>query len=147
MIHREIVGGFIISSDDKILLGKTGVYSGLWVVPGGGIDHGETKLEALRREILEETGIDIDGMKIEDMKVDLTGESEKNLRDTGERVHVKMRFHNYRISVPLPADKAKIKATDDLVDATWFSRQELPKLNLSPPTVSSLQKLGYLISY
>jgi 8-oxo-dGTP pyrophosphatase MutT (NUDIX family) len=146
-IHREIVGGFIISSDDKILLGKTGVYSGLWVVPGGGIDPGETKLEALRREILEETGIDIKGMKIVDMKVDLTGESEKNLRGTGERVHVKMRFHNYRISVPLPADKVKIKATDDLVAATWFSRQELPKLNLSPPTVSSLQKLGYLISY
>jgi 8-oxo-dGTP pyrophosphatase MutT (NUDIX family) len=146
-IHREIVGGFIISSDDKILLGKTGVYSGLWVVPGGGINPGETKLEALRREILEETGIDTDGMKIEDMKVDLTGESEKNLRDTGERVHVKMRFHNYRISVLLPAYKVKIKTTDDLVDATWFSRQELPKLNLSPPTVSSLQKLGYLISY
>jgi 8-oxo-dGTP diphosphatase len=146
-IHREIVGGFIISSDDKILLGKTGVYSGLWVVPGGGINPGETKLEALRREILEETGIDTDGMKIEDMKVDLTGESEKNLRDTGERVHVKMRFHNYLISVLLPAYKVKIKTTDDLVDATWFSRQELPKLNLSPPTVSSLQKLGYLISY
>jgi hypothetical protein len=69
------------------------------------------------------------------------------LRDTGERVHVKMRFHNYRISVLLPAYKVKIKTTDDLVDATWFSRQELPKLNLSPPTVSSLQKLGYLISY
>jgi len=143
-IEREIVGGFIISSDDKILLGKTGVYSGLWVVPGGGIDPGETKLEALRREMLEETGIDIRDAKIEDMKVDLIGESEKVLRDTGEKVHVKMRFHNYKISLAQPADKIEIKMTDDLSGAAWFSRAELSKLELSPPTISSLKKLGYL---
>lgn len=143
-IKRDIVGGFIFSSDDKVLLGKTGVYSGLWVVPGGGIDHGETKLEALRREMFEETGIDIRGAKIEDMKVDLTGESEKILRDTGERVFVKMRFYNYRISLPQLAHKIEVQMTDDLKDGAWFSREQLPGLDLSPPTENSLRKLGYL---
>ena len=61
-IQRDIVGGFIFSADGKLLLGKNrkgGVYEGLFVVPGGGVDTGETKPQALRREMLEETGIDI----------------------------------------------------------------------------------------
>ena len=51
-IHRDIVGGFIFSSDSKLLLGKSrkgGVYAGNWIIPGGGIDEGETQLEALAR--------------------------------------------------------------------------------------------------
>lgn len=47
-ISREIVGGAIISSDDKVLLGhnrEDGAYEGLVVVPDGGVDDGETKLE------------------------------------------------------------------------------------------------------
>ncbi len=75
-IQRNIVGAFIFSSDGKLLLGKNrkgGVYPGLWTVPGGGIKEGETKLAALKREILEETGVDITDAKIERLEGVLTG--------------------------------------------------------------------------
>ena len=144
VIHRDIVGAFIFSSDNKLLLGKTGAYEGYLVVPGGGIDEGETKLEALRREILEETGIDINSGNVEAIYGGFTGESEKNLRDTGERVLVKMTFYNFKVSLPLPAANIKVAAADDFIDAKWYDTDNLKTLKLSPPTVTTLKKLGYL---
>src|ERR1035438_1688422 len=96
-ITRDIVGALIISSDNKILLGKhatktSGVYCDYWVVPGGGIEEGETKLQALQREMLEDTGIDIRPFEPILIDDDTHGESEKTLKDTGERVLVKMNF-------------------------------------------------------
>jgi 8-oxo-dGTP pyrophosphatase MutT (NUDIX family) len=52
--------GMIVWSGDRILLVKqeSGTASGYgWTLPGGGVDAGETVLEAAARETLEETGI------------------------------------------------------------------------------------------
>jgi len=60
-IYRDIVGAFIFSKDGYTLHGKStrGTYDGCWIVPGGGIEDGESKEEAGNREILEEVGLDI----------------------------------------------------------------------------------------
>ena len=53
-IKREIVDGILLSNDGRVLIGKNvkgGVYEDLWVIPGGGIDEGETAEDALKREI------------------------------------------------------------------------------------------------
>jgi 8-oxo-dGTP diphosphatase len=146
-IQRDIVGAFIFSSDGKLLMGKSrkgGVYKDLWIVPGGGVEDGETKLQALSREIIEETGLDINQGKIEEIKGDLNGESEKTLRGTEERVLVKMNFYSYKVSLPKPASEIDLKADDDFIDAQWFMPSELPKLSLSPPTIASLKRLRLL---
>lgn len=49
--------GILFKSNGKIFLVKRGD-DGLWAVPGGKIEEGETPQEAARREVMEECGID-----------------------------------------------------------------------------------------
>lgn len=146
IINRDIVGGFIFSKDGKFLLGKNrkgGVYEGSFVVPGGGMDDGETKEEALRREILEETGLDTNRAVVA-LFSESSGEHEKTLRDTGERVIVKMDFYNYRIDLNQNADEVEIIAEDDWYEPQWFDVAELNDVNMSEPTRNALIAIGVI---
>ncbi len=143
-IQRDIVGAFIFSSDKKILLGKGGVYKDCWLVPGGGIEPGETSEEAVIREVLEETGIDISHFKLQPMNGALSGESEKTLRDTQEKVLVAMNFYNYTVEIPIPSEQIKLITVDDFLEPRWFRSDELYHVELSPPTKTSLIKIGFI---
>jgi len=146
-VHRDIVGGFIFSNDGYILLGKTGrggSYSGYYVVPGGGVDKHETKLEALKRELLEELGIDITEAKVELIKEIQTGQSEKTLVDTGERVLVDMDFCDFIINFAQPAAKIKVTPGDDLAEAEWIPLDKLSDISMTDPMKHTLRNLGYL---
>lgn len=54
---QDKVRAIILDKEGKALVTK---YAGLYMLPGGKIEEGETEKQALRREILEETGIDIE---------------------------------------------------------------------------------------
>jgi phosphoglycolate phosphatase len=53
------VGGLIYGDPETVLLVRTHKWSNLWGIPGGKIKWGETAHEALRRELKEETGLEI----------------------------------------------------------------------------------------
>lgn len=110
-------------------------------MPGGGVEDGETKEIALRREMLEETGIDINQATVNPIR-ESWGEHEKTLRDTGERVYVKMDFFNYRIDLNQNADDVILKAEDDWCEPRWFEIDELKDTNLSEPTLDALVFAG-----
>ena len=58
-MRRWMVGGALIRhADGLVLVGNRRRDSSLeWTPPGGVIDHGETLLEGLTREVFEETGL------------------------------------------------------------------------------------------
>lgn len=53
------VGALIFNAQGQVLLVRTAKWSSLWGIPGGKIECGETAIEALRREIREETGLEL----------------------------------------------------------------------------------------
>jgi 8-oxo-dGTP pyrophosphatase MutT (NUDIX family) len=147
IIERDIVGAFIFSSDNKVLLGhnkKGGVYQDQLIVPGGGIETGELKEDALAREVLEETGIDISDAQIVQVNGSSMGESEKILRDSGERVLVKMSFYDFQVTLGHIAADVVLKFEDDYSDARWYESSELTHLPIGPATKLTLEKLKFI---
>lgn len=145
-ITRDIVGAFFFSKDSKVLLGKNqkgGVYGGSYVVPAGGIEDGETKEKALRREMLEETGIDVRMGEIAQINVS-SGAHEKTLRGSGERVFVEMTFYDYRVQLAEDAENIIVTAEDDWAEPRWFTAEELVGQSISAPTKKTLTNIGFL---
>ena len=57
------VGALIRDDAGRMLLFKTAKWSGLWGIPGGKIKWGEASEDALRRELREETGLEVDDIE------------------------------------------------------------------------------------
>lgn len=56
-IYRPNVAAIIRRADGCVLIGQRSDYPESWQFPQGGIDRGESREDAVRREILEETGL------------------------------------------------------------------------------------------
>jgi 8-oxo-dGTP pyrophosphatase MutT (NUDIX family) len=57
---RPTVRALLVDPDGCVLLFEFLFGSGtLWITPGGGVEPGESELEALRRELREEVGYDL----------------------------------------------------------------------------------------
>jgi phosphoglycolate phosphatase len=54
------VGGLIFKDNGQVLMIRTPKWSNLWGIPGGKIKFGESSVDALKREIKEETGLDVE---------------------------------------------------------------------------------------
>lgn len=127
----------VIEKDDCILLGKkpdgVGPYPDTWHIPGGGVDlEKETTEEALRREVLEEAGIEIDN--IESVGFDEDYENNKH----GEKTHYVF------LDFKAVCSSRDIKAGDDMRSLQWVKKNELKNYNLNKPTKKLLNKLGFV---
>jgi ADP-ribose pyrophosphatase YjhB (NUDIX family) len=67
--RQRVAAYAVLLRDHEILLARVAphIASGVWALPGGGIDHGEHPRDAVRREVLEETGLHAEPGRILDV--------------------------------------------------------------------------------
>lgn len=120
-------------ADQRILLVKRGREPGrgLWAVPGGKVELGETVQEAARREVEEETGL-----QVEVGEVVWVGESVGE-GDPPAWHYVLIDFIGY------PRD-GELTPRDDADEAEWFSLDEARRLDLTATMPSLLDRLEAL---
>ncbi len=144
---RDIVGAFVFSADNKVLLGLNrsgGVYKDQLTIPGGGVEENESYFDAMIREVSEETGVDIRAGLVEEIQGTSNGTSERVDGHTGDKVRVDMMFHDYTVHLYKNADDINLVFADDFEIASWYSASELAELSLAPNVLKTLRKLNFL---
>lgn len=61
---RPAIYGILIQRKEILLVRATPTFRGVVGFPGGGIEHGEAPLDALHREFAEETGLEIEPVRV-----------------------------------------------------------------------------------
>lgn len=130
---RLAVGAVVIHQHRVLLVlrGKAPA-KGMWAVPGGSVNLGETLQAAAEREILEETGLQVKAGEV-------IYAFEKIERDETGRVQ----YHYVILDLQAePVDPAQpLTAADDVVEAGWFTLADLEQLPVSDTTLTLLQRV------
>lgn len=121
------VGAIVVGSRGLLLaLRAKNPAKGFWSVPGGLIKIGETQRDALRREVLEETGIQVD-------IIDMITVGDVILHDSDGNVE----YHFIWILYLAKALTEDIHYKSPEEEARWFHLDELPSDEM-PPEVLNL---------
>lgn len=125
----------IIEKDGKILMGNkakdVGPYPNTWRLPGGGVEEGESLEEAMRREIKEETNLDV--ASLDKINLDEDEEPDKN----GEMTHYT--FHTFRVET-----NGKEKISDEFPELIWVDKTKLRDVPLARPTIKYFKEKGWM---
>jgi 8-oxo-dGTP diphosphatase len=123
--------GAIIIEGPRVVLAKRAhpPLQAEWSIPGGVLEVGELVREAAVREAREETGLVVE-------PVELLGVYDRVLRNPEQRVQ----YHYVLIDFLCRRVAGDLAAASDAVEVRWFTREELPELNLAEDTIDVIGK-------
>jgi ADP-ribose pyrophosphatase YjhB (NUDIX family) len=129
---HPIVGvAAVVLRDDQVLLVQRGrePAKGLWGLPGGMLELGETLAEGVRREVLEECGVEIEVGP-------LVGVFEPMQRNDDGR----LRYHYVVLDYLARYVGGELRAADDADDARWVDLDVLDLLPMLAATREMIRK-------
>ena len=102
----------ILERDGRVLLALRGLEprKGFWDLPGGFLDEAEDPAAGLRREFLEETGLEIEPVEL-------------------LRIDIEPYAHRFVFSVTyIVSGEGEPVPADDVEELRWFAPDELPEM-------------------
>jgi 8-oxo-dGTP diphosphatase len=131
MDRPQIAVGAIVIHDDALLMVQRAndPGKGLWSLPGGRVEHGEFLADALRREVKEETGLEVE-----------VGELAGILEVPGDDLHyVILDYHAEVTGSPEP------KANGDAGDVAWVPLDRVAHMDCTPRFVETMKAWKVLV--
>ena len=115
----------VVLAAGRVLLARRArpPYAGMWDVPGGFLEAGEEPFGALRRELREEIGVGIRRARLIGFATDQYG-------PRGVAVLAVV----YRVT----PTSSRVRPADDVSEARWFRRGEIPYRQIAFPGVRRL---------
>ena len=130
--HRPVVGvGGVVISNGRALLVKRGAppLEGQWSIPGGMLETGETLLEGVRRELAEETGLEV-------RVVELIEVFERISLDTAG----KAKYHYVVLDYLCETIGGEARAGSDVTEVAWADPAELARYSLTETVLRVIEK-------
>jgi 8-oxo-dGTP diphosphatase len=118
LIHR---GGKIV-----VVKRENEPAKGLWSIPGGLLELGERVYDGVKREVMEETGLDVEIDRLLDVIDNIVYD------DDG-----KICYHYVLIDYLCSSSQGDLKAATDVTEAQWIKLKDVNRL----PTTKTLKRL------
>jgi ADP-ribose pyrophosphatase YjhB (NUDIX family) len=115
------VGGVVLRGDDVLLVRRAlPPRQGEWSLPGGQLELGESLADGVRREVKEETGLDVAVGPV-------VAVFDRVHRDEGGRI----RYHFVIVDFLCRPVGGELRAGDDAADVRWVARAEVAGLGVN----------------
>lgn len=129
---RPVVGiGALIFHRGRILMARRGKepLKDWWSLPGGAVETGETLDQAVRREVLEETGLVIEPVRRFEI-------FERIMHDTEGATE----YHYILIDYVCRVTGGTLCAGDDVAQVQWMRQEELAVLQITEGTLGVIER-------